>query len=166
MLMMNKVILITLLICSAFLANAQVYKWTDEQDKVHFGDKPPAQDKVESLDEQVLNQRGNRYAKTASMVSITDLYRNKRSDKVVMYTTSSCGYCAKARKHFTENNISYLEKNIDSSSQYKHEFKKLKGKGVPLIFMGQYQMSGFSVKGFTRRYDKFKAESLTVAKAS
>ncbi|GAA0822730.1 glutaredoxin domain-containing protein [Colwellia asteriadis] len=146
---------IMLMITSAFIANAKIYQWTDKDGKKHFGDKPPAEEKVVVLSEQQINARGSSYTKEPSSLVEGDIYRNRLSDTVVMYTTSSCGYCAKARKHFTAHNIKYVEKNIDKSTRYKHEFKQIKGKGVPLIFMGEYQMSGFSVAGFTRKYEQF-----------
>jgi hypothetical protein len=33
----------------ALFAGAQVYKWVDEKGQVHFGDRPPEEQKVEEL---------------------------------------------------------------------------------------------------------------------
>ena len=163
---MKKVIMFTtgLSLFFTVLVDAEIFKWTDAEGKVHFGDKPPGKENVESLDVEAISKRGNHYqnatsSHTPSTKTTDDIYRNRRSDKVVMYTTSSCGYCAQARKHFIANNVSYVEKNITTSTQFDYEFKKIGGKGVPLIFMGDYQMSGFSVSGFSKKYAKFRTDN-------
>ena len=66
---------------------------------------------------------------------------------VVMYATSWCPYCAKARAYFARKGIAYVEYDIEKSAAVNAEFKRLGGRGVPLILVGKEKMSGFSERG-------------------
>jgi glutaredoxin len=67
---------------------------------------------------------------------------------VVMYATSWCPYCAKARAYFGKKGIAYTEYDVEKSPSAKAEFRRLGGRGVPLILVGREKMSGFSEEGF------------------
>ncbi|WP_426369037.1 DUF4124 domain-containing protein [Pseudocolwellia sp. HL-MZ7] len=127
-------------------ATSEIYKWVDENGKVHFSDKPPATDNVETLDEQELADRTSSYT-NVSIDSAVNL-----SSELVIYTTTSCRFCEKAKRYFDENQIAYLEKNIDKSKVYKREFEQRGGKGVPTILWKDKVMRGFSVTGFEKTY--------------
>jgi glutaredoxin len=66
---------------------------------------------------------------------------------VVMYATSWCPYCAKARAHFARKGIAYVEHDIEKSAAANAEFKRLGGRGVPLILVGTEKMRGYSEQG-------------------
>ncbi len=68
--------------------------------------------------------------------------------QVVMYATSWCPYCAKARAYFARKGIAYVEHDIEKSVAASVEFKRLGGRGVPLIYIGQERMSGFHEQEF------------------
>lgn len=67
---------------------------------------------------------------------------------VVMYATSWCPYCAKARAYFGRKGIAYTEYDVEKSPTANAEFRRLGGRGVPLILVGREKMSGFSEAGF------------------
>jgi mycoredoxin len=62
---------------------------------------------------------------------------------VLMYTTKSCGYCARAREYFTAHGIHWTEIDIESSAQAAADFEALGGKGTPLIFIDKKRIFGF-----------------------
>jgi glutaredoxin len=64
--------------------------------------------------------------------------------EVVMYATSWCPYCAQARAYFKESGIAYVEHDVEKSASAKAEFKRLGGRGVPLIVVGREKLNGFS----------------------
>lgn len=66
------------------------------------------------------------------------------ANTVVMYSTQSCGYCAKARRLFNQMNIAYEERDVEKSQTFAKEFKKLGGRGVPLIVIGESVIKGYS----------------------
>jgi glutaredoxin-like YruB-family protein len=67
-----------------------------------------------------------------------------QAKQVVIYTTSHCPYCVKAKQYFTQKNIRYREIDIEKSTSGDAEFKKLGGTGVPLIMVGNTKLQGFS----------------------
>lgn len=147
--------LIILTSCMSSLGAAAIYKWIDANGKVHYSDTPSANNAAETINEQRLNSRASTYSQTQVKLLSTDkpsTYRTQQ--KIVMYTTSSCGYCAKARAYFAEKSINYKEKNIETSKKYHSEFKALGGKGVPVILWGKNKMNGFSIAAFEKRYKK------------
>lgn len=64
--------------------------------------------------------------------------------KVVMYGTSWCGYCAKARKEFANNNIEFTEWDVEKNERANARFKQLDGTGYPLIFVGFERMHEYN----------------------
>ena len=59
---------------------------------------------------------------------------------VVMYATSTCPYCAKARAYMGARGIPYEERDAGRSQ----EFHRLGGRGVPLFVIGPEVLQGFS----------------------
>ena len=76
--------------------------------------------------------------------------------KVVLYRTASCGYCKLAAAHMQRKNIAFVERDIQTNPDYKAEFKRLGGKGVPLMVFREKTMSGFNETAFDRYYSDLK----------
>jgi len=62
---------------------------------------------------------------------------------VVLYATSWCGYCEKAREFLNEKNIAYVEYDIEKSSEGKRQYDRLGVNGVPVLLV-----KGETVRGF------------------
>ena len=71
---------------------------------------------------------------------------------VVMYATAWCPYCARARAYFKRTNTAYLEYDIERSAEARAEFKRLGGRGVPLILVGSEKLRGFNELAFESAY--------------
>jgi glutaredoxin len=67
---------------------------------------------------------------------------------VVMYATAWCPYCAKARAYFKRTGTAYTEHDIEKSAAAHAQYKRLGGRGVPLILVGDEKMAGFSELAF------------------
>jgi glutaredoxin len=70
--------------------------------------------------------------------------KSDRPPQVVMYGTASCPACQMARAYFNQHDIPYVEYDIEWSSKAKREFKKLGGRGVPLILVGNEKFLGWN----------------------
>ena len=85
-------------------------------------------------------------ALSALLLSLAFALPAQAEDKaaVKMYATSWCPYCAKARAYFARRNIAYVEIDIEKSSEGRAEYKRIGGRGVPLILVGAERMNGYS----------------------
>jgi len=153
---MNKVtpvtaILLLLLAVANPAAPGELYKWVDEQGKVHYGDNPPKNVQLKKVTGNVSS-----YSSVSVEPLLTETTPGDQSGEaksVVMYATSWCGYCRKARKHFRANGIAFKEYDIEKSKSAAAAFKKLNGRGVPVILIGGQRMNGFSAETFDRIYE-------------
>lgn len=125
------------------IAHAEIYRWIDDNGKVHFSDKPSTQHASEGVKLRINTYEGVTYDR-----SIVDVGKT-----VTMYSAIWCGVCKKARRYFDANGIKYTEYDIETSSKGKSDFKKLGGKGVPIILVGNRRMNGFSAEGFEKLYE-------------
>jgi len=143
-----KYLVFMLVLISPFV-EAEIYKWTDEQGKVHFGDSPRTEDNAEKVVVDVISYE---YVKVEEIEFYQSEKKQNKSTKVKMYSTNWCGYCKKARKYFNEKNINFVEYDIEKDSAANKRFKELGGKGVPLILVGKKKMSGFNSQRFDDIY--------------
>ncbi len=140
---MKSVVLFMLLLLCAVDGYAEIYKWTDKKGKVHFSDKKPR-----NLKSEEIRLRINTYESVSYDTSIFNTGK-----KVVMYSTEWCAYCKKAKKYFVRKSISFIEYDIEKSSEAKKQYKQMGAKGVPVILVGNKRMNGFSEKGFEKIYN-------------
>lgn len=141
------------------LAAGGIYKWTDAEGKVHFGDHPPAQ-----VNSQPVGVRVNSIASPPRIRELTEQYledlsradgksqKRAKRKKVVMYSATWCGVCKRAKRYFKANRIPYREYDVEKSAKGKRDYKKLNGHGVPIILVGSKRMDGFSQAHFERLY--------------
>ena len=63
--------------------------------------------------------------------------------KVTLYATEWCGYCKKARDLMDQNNIRFVEYDIEKSEQGRQQHKRLGGRGVPVLLIDGEVIHGF-----------------------
>jgi mycoredoxin len=71
----------------------------------------------------------------------------QHAEGVVLYATDWCGYCKKTRAFFKENNIAYVEYDIEKSAEGKMQYEKLHGSGIPLVVIHGEVLRGYSPAG-------------------
>jgi glutaredoxin len=132
-----------LLACLALLvaanAAAQIYRWTDEKGRVVYGNEPPSAAKADVVEDRINSYGGPpevRRTAAPAPAPVTAI-------PVVLYATSWCPYCAQARAYFAKKGVSYIEHDVEKSAAAQAEFKRLGGRGVPLIVHGTNVMRGF-----------------------
>ena len=119
---------------SVFAAGVQ--KWIDADGKTHYGERPPAEAKVENVKTKISTVGGGSAATSA--------------DAVILYSTASCGYCKRARKYLAEKNIAYREFDIEKDTLAKSRYKRAGGMGVPFLVKGDNVQRGFSKSSYDR----------------
>ena len=144
---------LVLAVCAAFAVQAEVYKWTDENGKVHYSDAVPEIANAQQITLDEIN--------TFTDISISDapgwqgFYQPERKPgvkNVVMYSTARCGYCKKARRYFTEHDIAFTEKDIEEDKAAWAEYQQLEATGVPVILIGHKRLNGFNEASFEQLF--------------
>lgn len=132
-----------------------VYKWTDEQGVVHFGDRPPIDESAERVaiapaPPPSVDDAAEPDATDTRQATATPAKRQRL--RILMYGRMDCGYCAKARSYFARRRIAFRELDVaDSSSRAYAEWKRLGGTGVPLFVINGKVARGFSAAGMDKR---------------
>lgn len=122
-----------------------MYTWKDEQGIIHFSDQKPTN--VDPLFYKLKSI--NTYVETQELSNADFSFNN-----VVIYSTSWCGVCKRAKNYFNKNNIVFTEYDIERSPSARGDFKRYGGRGVPLILVGNTKMHGFSEKRFETLWSK------------
>ena len=139
--------------------HAELYCWTDDKGVKHYSNSPPPQAPVEVrqieeivFDEEAFNERQKQKEilekkireRIVEMSEKKETPRPQKAGNVIMYTTSRCGYCVKAKSFFQQHGIGFTEYNVDQSAAALKQFQELNGRGVPLIFIGDKRIAGFN----------------------
>lgn len=74
--------------------------------------------------------------------------------KAILYATSWCGYCQKARDLMQRNGIAYYEYDVEKSQEGVRQYKELGGRGpVPLLLIKGKVIKGYN-EGKILEYSK------------
>jgi mycoredoxin len=65
------------------------------------------------------------------------------NSKVVVYGTTTCPFCAKAREYLAEKKVAFTDFNVDKSQAAEQKYKMLNVKAVPAILIGDRLITGF-----------------------
>jgi glutaredoxin len=142
----------------------EVYRWVDENGRVHFSDQP--RDKTESTKDTThdwVDVRGNRTYSDRSreqikaerrrfirklecmngLTEVIELPNSQSRTRVVLLTARWCSLSKQARAWLKKNKVAFKEYDIDRSRLGRSLYLGLARKGVPAILVGQKQMFGF-----------------------
>lgn len=148
---MNHNILVKVLLALAVIvlclqgAVAEIYTWKDASGKVHFSDQKPEDVQAKSVDVRVNTI-------TSPSISDSDFLSARESGQVVMYSAEWCGVCKKARRYFLQQGIPFKEYDIETSRKGRGDYRRLNGRGVPIVLVGSKRMDGFNVARFESLY--------------
>jgi glutaredoxin len=144
---------------SVSAAHGEIYKWVDENGKVHFSDEKPEKVETEQIDIQINSFEGMDVS-DSDFLEARELEARERQKtevrkrpKVVMYSATWCGYCRKARNYFNQQGIPFREYDIENSSKGRRDYARLNGTGVPIIFVGKKRIQGFRAGRFQTIYN-------------
>jgi glutaredoxin len=153
-----------IVLCLVLTASGDIYTWIDGNGVKHYSNEAPAggqevdqeaeirhssdqyreRDKSRNTAQEQMLEEGQSGKDAADRQASAHRSVTKKPGAVVIYTRPSCPYCAQAKAFFARYGITYTEYDINADEQARERFKKLNGRGVPLIFVGEKRISGFS----------------------
>lgn len=119
------------------MAAPSAFTWTDANGQVHFGDRPPQDSQAERVEIRV-----NTITAPATITHDAGTFTEKRA--IVIYTTERCGYCRQAKAFLNANHVPFKEFDVENSPRGRADYRKLSGRGVPIILVGEQRMNGYS----------------------
>jgi glutaredoxin len=130
---------VSMLMTIAGSAVADMYKWVDENGKVHYTDSPPPKKKGDK-ERKVVSITGpaviSPYSGGAPGTRLAPA-------KVTIFTASWCDYCKKAKAFLTSRRIAFEDIDVERTPQGRDAFHNLGGNGVPVILVGAQRMDGY-----------------------
>ncbi len=136
------------------LAIADFYTWEDEKGNVHITDYPPPAKQGKKIkvrkDEDIPKDFCIRPAKEqTAKQSDKDKVAQSENNEVILYTTSWCPYCTKARDFFASRNISFTEYDIERDKEAARRKKELDPRGgVPFAIINGKEIHGYSESAY------------------
>lgn len=127
-----------LMLLTASVAQAQMYKWKDDKGVTHFTDTPPpASAKKAEL-------KNYNTAGSGGVELPPELAEVVRARPVVLYTSGGCGGgCDRARTMLAARGIPYREKTVNTPEDFE-VLKKAGSDGqVPFLLIGRSRQVGF-----------------------
>jgi glutaredoxin len=148
-------VLSAFLIYFPFTSAAEMYKWVDDKGEMHISDSPPPAAKSPG-DIKVYNDSPEKSLDTApppvrKKEETRPAFERKRKADVVLYTTSWCPYCRKARDYLRSRGIDFVEYDIEKDREAAIRKRQLDNRGgVPFAIINGRSISGFSASAYER----------------
>ena len=83
------------------------------------------------------------WTETARQQTSAQAAASTEATEVVLYSTQWCGYCAAARRFMDKHGVPYTELDIEKSTVAHDAYRRLGGKGVPLIVIDEQIVYGY-----------------------
>ena len=64
--------------------------------------------------------------------------------QTTIYTSNTCPHCITAKEYLKEKGVEYIEKNVQTDPEARKELIKKGYMGVPVIIIGEEEISGFN----------------------
>jgi glutaredoxin len=127
--------------------SAEIYKWKDKDGNIVFSDSPPPPGVDVEIKKFKEEPKERPKAKEDISRPKVESLREKRpygSVNVIMYMTSWCGYCRKAREYIRSLDVNLIEYDVEKDRGKREEFLRKSGAGgVPLI-----DVEGIIIRGY------------------
>jgi len=129
--------------------SGEIYKWKDKDGNIVFSDTPPPPgvnaEKKEFKEESTEKPKTKEYFSKTTSERVEEK-RPYRDIHVIMYMTSWCPYCVKAREYLRSLDVHLIEYNIERDKSKREEMLNKSGglQGVPLI-----DVEGIIVRGYS-----------------
>lgn len=126
------------LLCAAFAASAQLYRWTDERGRVHVTDTPPPPGAKN------VQQRSASAAPAGAASELPySVQRAAQTYPVTLFTAPDCGPCGPARALLNARGVPFREVLVVDEKQAEELKKAVGSLSVPSLRVGSGVQQGF-----------------------
>lgn len=100
----------------------------------------------------------NRHEPVTTIDCNADIIASKPD--IIMLGAWWCTYCYQAKRYFQQNNIHYCEYDMENTAEGKRLYRESGGGAVPVLLIGEYQISGFSEQQIEAALSSLKNNSI------
>ena len=130
-------------------ANADFYKWEDENGTTQITDYPPPQGKSAKNVQVHKNESDNltdlQSTEEQKSASKDNKSKSQKNPEIVLYTKNDCSDCDKAREFLKSKNIPFTEYNTDNDKTSRARRKEIDDtEDVPFAIINKNNVFGFS----------------------
>jgi glutaredoxin len=143
-----RLVLAIVLLGIAAMASAQLYRWTDEKGKVHFGDTPPPAGARNVQKKAVAPASSSRGASEPYI-----LQQPMKDFPVTLYSAPSCESCGPARQLLNARGVPFKEISVTTNDQIAELSKAVGGNVVPALIVGPSVIKGYEEGAYHRALD-------------
>jgi glutaredoxin len=113
-------------------AEAEIYRWTAPNGRIHFGDHKPSGESAGPA--EPFQGRG-------ALSFIAGGTAHPR--KIRLFTATDCATCQAARDYLKKRGTPFDELDVSRSLSAKSEFERVGGKTLPVILLDRQRLDGF-----------------------
>ncbi len=138
-------------------SSAEIYQWKDSSGNVFFTDSPPAgvQAEEKRYREDRIERHETKEPASRRKSAPAAALRDYGDVQVIMYMTTWCPYCIKAREYINSLGVRLTEYDIDKDKNRNAEMSQKSGrKGVPVIDVEGIIIRGYSPDGIKQAVEK------------
>jgi glutaredoxin len=144
-------LLIALIFVIYGTANADFYKWEDEEGNVHITDYPPPDQSNKNIRIYKDESGSSKPAQDEEQGETAKDDKVKKEPDVILYTKNSCDDCDKARDFLKSKNIKFTEYNMDEDTKAVKKRKDIDDSDdVPFAIINKNHVYGFSESAYNR----------------
>jgi len=134
---------------------AEMYRWVDENGETQITDSPPPNIKspgeIKIYRDIPQDSQNNEPVSDVKKQETSPSITTKKSHEVILYGTSWCPYCQKARDFFRSRGIDFIDYDIEKDKEAAIRKKELDTKdGIPFVIINGRSIHGFSESAYER----------------
>jgi glutaredoxin len=145
---MRTVIFIVLL-GAAFAASAQLYRWTDENGRVHVTDTPPPPS-AKDVRKRAIDAAPDAGSDANQPYAVQLAAKNY---PVTLYTAPACAPCGAARSLLNRRGVPFREVSVTGQTETEQLRKAVGSLSVPSLVVGSSTQKGFEQGAYDSMLD-------------
>ena len=144
---------LTLYLCGT--STAEMYRWVDDNGETQITDSPPPSMKS-SQEVKIYKDRPEDVLQDEPEVAVKKQeskpsVETKKNSEVILYGTSWCPYCRKARDFFRSRGIDFIDYDIEKDKEAAIRKKELDPRGgVPFAIINGRSIHGYSESAYEK----------------